>query len=438
LSEKVIDSVVCPFCGSLCDDTEVVVKDGKIVETRNMCVMGTEKFFASQAPERIRKPMLRQNGVLKEVSLDQAVQKAAEILVKAERPLLYGWSSSECDTTRVGFELAEELGGVIDSTATVCHGPSVLAIQDVGLSTCTLGEVKNRADLIIYWGCNPQHAHPRHMSRYTSFVRGFFRDKGVKERSIVVFDCRRTDTAKLATHFIQTEPDKDYELLSAFRAIVNGFDISAEKVAGVPKEQIMEIANMMKHAGFGIIFFGMGLTQTTGKHRNVDNAIALTADLNKFTKFLIMPMRGHYNVTGFGMVSSWTTGYPFAVDFSRGFPRYNPGETTANDLLMRGEVDAALVVASDPVSHFPKKSIENLAKIPLIAIEPHPTPTTELADVVIPPAISGIEAEGTAYRMDNVPIRLRKVSDAPDGILPDRELVRKILEKVRELKKKKA
>jgi formylmethanofuran dehydrogenase subunit B len=41
LSEKVIDSVVCPFCGSLCDDTEVVIKDGRIVETRNMCVMGT-------------------------------------------------------------------------------------------------------------------------------------------------------------------------------------------------------------------------------------------------------------------------------------------------------------------------------------------------------------------------------------------------------------
>lgn len=45
MSEKVIDSVVCPFCGSLCDDTEVVVKDGKIIETRNMCVMGTQKFF---------------------------------------------------------------------------------------------------------------------------------------------------------------------------------------------------------------------------------------------------------------------------------------------------------------------------------------------------------------------------------------------------------
>ncbi|WXG45912.1 MAG: formylmethanofuran dehydrogenase subunit B [Candidatus Atabeyarchaeum deiterrae] len=436
MSEKVIDSVVCPFCGSLCDDTEVVVKDGKIIETRNMCIMGTQKLFASQAPERIRKPMIREKGVVREVSLDEAIRRSAEILVKAERPLLYGWSSSECDTDRVGFELAEELGAVIDDTASVCHGPSVLAIQDVGLSSCTLGEVKNRADLIIYWGANPQHAHPRHMSRYTSFVRGFFRDKGVKERSIVVVDCRRTDTAKLATHFIQVEPNRDYELLSALRAVVNGHDLSSEKVAGVPREQIIELANMMKSSGFGIIFFGQGLTQSAGKHRNIDNAIQLTTDLNKFTKFLIMPMRGHYNVTGFGVVALWTTGYPFGVDFSRGYPRYNPGETTANDVLIKEEVDAALVVASDPVSHFPKKSIEHLVKIPLIVIEPHPTPTTELADVVIPPAVSGVEVEGTAYRMDNVPIRLRKVVDAPEGLLPDREIVRKILEKVRELRKK--
>ncbi|WP_245618712.1 hypothetical protein [Methanogenium cariaci] len=50
----------------------------------------------------------------------------------------------------------EILGGVIDSTTSVCHGPSILAIQEVGHPGCTLGQVKNRADLIIYWGgCNP-------------------------------------------------------------------------------------------------------------------------------------------------------------------------------------------------------------------------------------------------------------------------------------------
>jgi formylmethanofuran dehydrogenase subunit B len=169
-----------------------------------------------------------------------------------------------------------------------------------------------------------------------------------------------------------------------------------------------------------------------GKHRNVDNAISLIRDLNRHTKFSIMPMRGHYNVTGFGEVLTWQTGFPFAVDFSRGYPRYNPGETTVNDVLQRGEADAALIIASDPVVHFPRKSVENLARIPLIFIGPHIIPTAELADVYIPSSIVGIEEEGTSYRMDTVPIRTRKVVEPPEGVLSDVAILERILEKVRE------
>ncbi len=52
----------------------------------------------------------------------------------------------------------------------------------------------------------------------------------------------------------------------------------------------------MKSGRFGIIFFGMGVTQSLGKNHNIDEAIAVTKDLNEYTKFSIMPMRGHYNV----------------------------------------------------------------------------------------------------------------------------------------------
>jgi formylmethanofuran dehydrogenase subunit B len=143
-------------------------------------------------------------------------------------------------------------------------------------------------------------------------------------------------------------------------------------------------------------------------------------------------MRGHYNVTGFDEVLTWQTGYPFAVDFSRGYPRYNPGDTTTIDLLLHREVDAALVVASDPVAHFPAKAVKHLAKIPLIVIDPHWTPTTELADVVIPSAIVGIETEGTAYRMDTVPLRMRKVLEPPEGILTDEAVLERILKRIKE------
>ncbi len=50
--------------------------------------------------------------------------------------------------------------------------------------------------------------------------------------------------------------------------------------------------------------------------------------------------------------------------------------------------------------------------------------------MVIPSAIVGIEVEGTAYRMDTVPIRMRKVMDPPEGILTDEEILKGILERV--------
>ncbi|NOZ82856.1 MAG: molybdopterin-dependent oxidoreductase, partial [Euryarchaeota archaeon] len=73
-------------------------------------------------------------------------------------------------------------------------------------------------------------------------------------------------------------------------------------------------------------------------------------------------------------------------------------------------------------------------RIPVVAIDVHPTPTTMLADVVIPAAIAGIEVEGTAYRMDVVPLRLRKVVEPPEGVLSDVDVLKRILERVKELK----
>ena len=72
--------------------------------------------------------------------------------------------------------------------------------------------------------------------------------------------------------------------------------------------------------------------------------LTLAAEMNAFTKFVAMPMRGHGNVTGADVVMRWTTGYPFGVNLCRGYPRYNPGEFSTVDLLVRGDVDAALIL----------------------------------------------------------------------------------------------
>ena len=431
---KTICDVPCPFCGTFCDDLEIDmdVKENKVVEVRNACQIGSKKFFSSNSEHRYLKPLIKKKGEFKEVSWDEALDKAAEILVNAKRPLLYGFSSTECEAQSKGVELAEILNALLDNTASVCHGPSLLAVQDVGAPMATLGAYKNRADLVIFWGSNPVHAHPRHLSRYSNFVRGYFRTDGRNDRFIVVVDPRNTHTAQIADLYIKVNPNEDYQLLNAIRAIVRGTELDVKEVAGVPMEKMKELVKILKSCKFGVIFFGMGLTQTLAHHRNVDTAICLVRELNDYTKFLLTPMRGHYNVAGANQVFTWNTGYAYSIDFSRGYPRYNPGEFSSVDLLMRDEVDATLIVASDPGSNFPAASVRNLFKHPLISIEPHETPTSAFADVILPAAFAGIECEGTAYRMDKVPLRLRKVKEPPGECLSDKEILERLIEKVKE------
>jgi formylmethanofuran dehydrogenase subunit B len=480
----VVSNVTCPVCGSLCDDIELEIENNAITNVINACGMGESKFLGYSAHRQL-KPLIRKNGELVETTMAEAIKKSAEILATASYPILYGWSNTSCEAQRIGLELAEEVGGIIDNTSTVCHGPSVLSIQDVGYSTCTLGQIRHRADLVIYWASNPWSAHPRHIERYTSFTTGRFRssewnkyvsnlsayrsrrrmqraakltreassitaETGVDEerqqglptalfekgRKMIVVDVRRTRTADVADYFMQVEPNKDYEVFQALRAILRDEELEVDSVGGVPTEILEDLVDVLAGCEFGVLFFGVGLTMSEGKLRNIEAGISLVRDLNQYTKFIIMPMRGHYNVTGANIVSTWQTGYPFAVDLSHGFPRYNPGETSVVDILNRDESDAALIVASDPVAHFPKDAIQNLVKNPVIVIDPETTPTSLIADVVLPSAVNGVEVEGTAYRMDRVPLPLKKVVEPPKSCMADEQILLRILRQVRRLRRK--
>jgi formylmethanofuran dehydrogenase subunit B len=105
------------------------------------------------------------------------------------------------------------------------------------------------------------------------------------------------------------------------------------------------------------------------------------------------------------------------------------------DILCRDEADASLIVASDPVSNFPRDATENLVSHPLIAIDPVVSPTTMMADVVFPSAFVGIEAEGAAYRMDRVPLPLKKIVSPPRSCLSDEAILKRILRQVKRAKR---
>lgn len=430
-----IENVVCPFCGCLCDDivveveveaevdVEVKVEVERIVAVKRACANGRGLFL--NAHTQAAQPTV--DG--RDVEWPQAIDVAARILAESDNPLIYGLSSTASEAQRKAIGLADLLGATIDSTSSVCHGPTTIGIQNQGEPTCTLGEVKHRADLLIFWGCNPAEAHPRHFSRYSALARGKLVPQGRKDRTVVVVDVRPTASSRKADVFLQVRPGCDFEVLSTLRALLKGEALDVDEVGGVNVAQLRALVERMKNCRFGVIFFGMGVTQTGGKHLNVAELIALVAELNAHTRFATMPMRGHGNVAGADCTLTWQTGYPFAVNFARGYPQYNPGEFTAVDVLARGEADAALIIASDPVAHFPRQAAQRLSQIPTIVLDPEMNLTARVARVVLPTATYGVSAAGTAYRMDNVPLPLKKLVNSPRPT--DEQVLDWIIERVR-------
>lgn len=300
-----------------------------------------------------------------------------------------------------------------------------------GKVTCTLGEVKNRADFIVYWGGNPAECHPRHFTKYTLMQKSPFLPRGRKDRTMVLVDIRETKSVKAADVFLQVRPGKDFELITVLRAMIKDQPISEAQIAetGLTIEQLQDFVARMKAARYGVFFFGMGLSMTRGKHMNSAALLTLAAEMNAFTKFVAMPMRGHGNVTGADVIMRWQTGYPFGISFNRGYPRYNPGEFSTVDVLVRGDTDCAFIIGADPGATMPQPAIDHLAKVPTIVLDPHVTHTSRLARVHITTAPAGISAPGTAYRMDEIPLPLRPALKSPYP--SDEEVVRRIKETLR-------
>ena len=353
---EIVRNATCTFCGCVCDDIELTADPqlGKITKAGNACQLGRAWFLEHRHEDR---PTALIDG--REATLEEAVDRAAQILVDARFPLIYGLSDTTCEAQREAVAIADYINGNLDTTSSVCHGPTGMAFQGVGESTASLGEIKNRADFVLYWGGNPMEAHPRHFTRYSVNPKGWHIPNGAEDRTLVLVDVRPTQSTHGADIFLKVNPGSDFELLWALRSLVKGrrVDASIETRTGVPLSTLTDLVERMKSCQFGVMFFGMGLTMTRGRHFNIGALLALVTDLNQYTHFVAMPARGHGNVTGADNVVAWQTGYPFGVNFNRGYPRFNPGEFTASDILARGDADALCVIASDPASNFSRNCL---------------------------------------------------------------------------------
>lgn len=412
---------VCTACGCMCDDLRLTVRENRVTAVEPPCPLA--ESFLLREPDALNSPCLVDG---RPAELDAALRRAAEILQAASAPLVMGFERATVETQRRVVEIADRLGAFLDPTdehgRSCCHA----AVQTVGAVTATLGEVAARSDLVVYWNVDPATTHPRHIERFARhpFTAGA---PPATPRRVITVGTVRSKTSEASDEYLSLKSDGDLAALATIRALIQGRDCDpslVEAQTGASLEQWAYLAQRLKMARYSAIFYEPSFDSPSGPDALSQAITELAIDLHRHTRAVALRLGAPWNAFGAAQVLTWQTGFPAAVSFAPGYPTYLPGEASAETLLARGEVDAALVIGADPATHLSAASRASLAAIPTVVIDDRLSETARRARIALFTARFGIETTGSAFRSDGVALPLR-YAIAPT--LPDAESLLKML-----------
>ncbi|MFX1500845.1 MAG: formylmethanofuran dehydrogenase subunit B [Promethearchaeota archaeon] len=432
----VIKRTTCSGCSLLCDDI-IIRTDGLFIdEVIGACLKGKERFEQVTAKNRILNPFIKRNEELVPVTSEEAFEKVSNIIKESKKPLLYGFSTISCEAQLKGMELACLINGFIDSNSTICQGKVLNTSKKTGLTLSTIGEAINKADLLILWGANAAESIPRLLNKVL-FSRGKFRLTGREIKTLIIIDPVKTasfNVMGVRDVALQIEPAKDIELIRVLKeecCEVNA--IPENGVAGIDKDDLKRLLLHLTGTENGVIFIGQGLL----KNQNGDNVIKELLELvqlinvkQKKGRISVIMLGGHYNMLGFDHVALSNYGINHSLQFSN--QELMETSDTIISKIEKDDFDCSIIVGTDPISHFPKQLSKKLMSKPIILIDNKKTGTFYVADIIIPSAITGIESNGLAYRIDHIPLNLEKVINPPQNIISDEEIIKKIIENLKQ------
>src|SRR5438477_11039755 len=211
---RTVEHVTCLGCGCACDDITVVVKQDRVAETRNACALGAAWFGDGRIPQDVRV-----DG--RAAPLERALGEAARMLGAAKRPLVYLAADLSCEAQREAVALSDRLGAMLDSI-TAAAAAGVLAAQRRGRAGATLGEIRQRADVIVFWGVDPVARYPRFATRYAVEPRGLEAPRGRGSRTVIAVDVGAGRGPADADARVEIAGGDEVDALGVMRATVQG------------------------------------------------------------------------------------------------------------------------------------------------------------------------------------------------------------------------
>lgn len=396
--------VPSPFCGVGTDDLTIKVEGTAIKVVKNGCAVNTPAF-----EQPIGDTRAQIDG--KKVKLKDAIEKAAELLRKADLPL-FGGLATDVNGMRAALELADSTGAIVDNMHFGNALRNFLVVHDTGWMNTTLAEVKNRADLLVIVGCDLEALFPRFFERYIWTKDSMFLDDPGKRKIVYLGgvpsgSASKSPSGKAAK--VLACPDADLpEVIAVLRTFVNGNPLDITEVGGISVSELQRLANQLKKASYGVITWAAGALNFPQADLTVQTLCEMIKELNQSTRCSGLPMGGKEGDQTSYQVASWQTGYPSRVNFSAGFPDYDPFLNSLESRLADRSGDVLLWVSA-----FNTECIPPQTELPTIVLGRSGMKFDKEPDVFIPVGTPGIDHFGHAYRSDNVvAVRLRKLRDS--------------------------
>lgn len=392
-ASELFENVTNPFCGTLPDDLVVERTAQGLKLLKNGCAKSIAAF-----ERKLPKALPQVDG--KDVSLEEAVGKAAKLIGKAKLPM-FGGLATDVEGMRAVIALAERAGGVVDHGHSEVLYRNLKIMQSTGWTTTTLTEARNRADLFIIAGSDIHAINPRFFERIVSPPDSMF-DVTAPKRTLVFIGkgldrsgAKGSRIGEVVT--IGCKDEQAGDVVALLRARLRGFRVKSPKIDGVKLEEIDALAERCRNAKYGVVVWAPSAFDFPCAELAVEQFTGLVKDLNQTTRFAGLSLGGGEGATTAGAVCTWISGYPLRVSFGDGAPDYDPYCWSIARMLKEGEGDLLVWIASIAPDFAPPET-----KLPTIVLG---TPGLKLGrkpDVFIPVGTPGLDHAGRLVRVDGV------------------------------------
>ncbi|WP_095742947.1 formate dehydrogenase subunit alpha [Sediminibacillus massiliensis] len=477
---------VCTYCGVGCSfdiwtkGRDILKVDPQVEAPANSistCIKGKFGWDFVNSEERLTKPLIREGDAFREAEWDEALSliadKFTEIKDEHGPDAMSFISSSKC-TNEENYLMQKFARAVIgtnnvDNCSRYCQTPATQGLFRTvghGGDSGTIKDIEN-AELVLTIGSNTAESHPVLATRVK-------RSHKLHGQKLIVADLRSHEMAERSDLFVQPKPGSDIVWLSAvtkyiidqgwadeafLKEKVNGLDEFidnlapytleyAEQASGIPKQELIQIAEMIHEADSMVALWAMGVTQHLGgadTSTAISNLLLVTGNYGR-PNTGAYPLRGHNNVQGagdFGCMPNKLPSYESIDDksvrdkYEKGWGVKIPEKIGLNnhemvDAIHDGNLKAMYLKGEemglvDSNINYVRDAFKKLDFF--VVQDIFLSKTAEYADVVLP-ASPSLEKEGTFTNTERRIQRLYQVFEPMGDSKPDWEILTNLANKL--------